>query len=420
MIKSAHQEGPRTILLLGGYHTAIPAARLLGRAGYTVVVGREENNPTFAELSRYASAAWEHPKVRGNWDEFIDVLIGFLCTRPDISLIFPIGDLQLLPLARHHDTLPAHVRVVMPAPEIVETCENKIRLMRLSSKVGVEQTPYALVSSREALFAEAEQIGYPCVVKAANSQSQLFGKKALICASGEELRASINRWPDERRQLIVQGFARGQRYDVYLAARAGRVLCSMQTKVLRTDRADGTGVTVEGVSVPLSDMLNAQCEKLVAALNLTGISYFQFHHDEERGRTHLLEINPRLGANFTITAACGLNLPVLAVKLALGEPIAKSVETPYPSGKRYAWTFGDLAGLKYDLRSGEIGPGAALVWLLKALVTGLRSRTHVTWSWSDPLPTLATYVYPFAWRLARLARSSSTFFASMAWAEQLF
>jgi predicted ATP-grasp superfamily ATP-dependent carboligase len=390
------------ILLLGGYYTAIPATRMLGRAGHTVIVGREENNPTFAELSRYASAAWDHPKVSGNWDEFVDALVGFLHGRPDITVIFPIGDLQLLPLARHHDKLPNHVRVVMPTPEIVVTCENKIRLMRLSSDIGVEQTPYALVSGRDALFAEADRIGYPCVVKAADSQSQLFGKKALICRSAAELRAAIREWPEECPELIVQGFAHGQRHNIHLAARAGRILCSVQIKILRTDRADGTGIGVEGVTVALSDVLNRQCEKLVAALNLTGIGLIQFHYDEARARSHLLEINPRLGANFTVTATCGFDLPNLAVKLALDEPIAEPVKGSYRSGKRSAWTFGDLAGLKYALSTGEIGPGGALIWLLKALVTGLRAGTHVTWSWSDPLPTLATYAQPVGWRLARL------------------
>lgn len=409
--KTSDQREPHTILLLGGYHTAIPATRMLGRAGHTVIVGREDSNPTFAELSRYASGVWDHPRIRGNWDGFIDALNGFLSSRPDISLIFPIGDLQLLPLARHYDRLPNHVRIVMPTPEIVETCENKIRLMRLSSRIGVEQTAYALVSDHDALLAEAERIGYPCVVKAADSQSQLYGKKALISGRPAELRQAINGWPAECPELVVQGFARGQRYDIYLAARAGRILCCMQTRIRRTDRADGTGVTVEGVSVPLSNALYRECEKLVAALNLTGLSYFQFHYDEERGRSHLLEINPRLGANFTITAACGIDFPDLAVKLALGEPIAQPLHQSYPLGKRYAWTFGDLAGLKYELRSGEIGLAMATLWLLKALATGLRARTHVTWSWRDPLPTLATYAHPVAWRLARLARSGPTLFS---------
>jgi biotin carboxylase len=207
----------------------------------------------------------------------------------------------------------------------------------------------------------------------------------------------------------VQEFARGQRYDVYALVREGQLLAGLQTRVLRTDRADGTGVTVEAVTVALSEVLREQCALVSGALKLTGPAYFQFHYDEERGSSHLLEVNPRLGVNFVITAHCGWNFPASAVKLARGEPLSDS-ETgfSYPLGRRYAWSWGDLSGLRRELRFRQIGLRRGARWLADLVVTFVRADVHVTWSWADPLPTLALYGSHFAKGASRaLGRGSA-------------
>lgn len=383
----------RTVLVLGSLHnSALMTTRLLGQAGHRVVLARDPTHPTTAFRSRHCAETWDCPPMRYEDRAFIDALVGFLATRSDIAAVFPVGDLDSVILARHCAALPEAVRVIMPDPKAVETCHDKIALMRLASQVGVPQTPYALAAGLDALVREAERVGYPCVVKPVDSELGLFDQKAVILPDARHLHTAFASWPAGHKGLIVQRFADGHRRDIYLLARGGRIARALQTRVIRTNRANGTGLVVEAVTVPLSDTLYGDCEKLMAALDYTGIAYVQFLYDPARDQSCLLEVNARLGVSYTITAHCGLDLPNLALRMAFDEPLP-DLDTPfhYPIGRRYAWTYGDLTGLMRALSRREIGLPGAAAWLAKIPVSGLRADTHVTWSWHDPMPTLASY-----------------------------
>lgn len=387
--------------LIGRGRTAIMIARSLSRAGYRTIVYKG----TPASRSRYVDETWQPRHLVGDGRADHEAVGALLAQRDDISLVFPVNDVELLFYARNRNLIPSKVTLAMSAPEIVETCENKIRLMRFARQVGVDQEPFALVRTREALFDEAAKIGFPCVVKPADSQRQLFEKKALTCASLDALRDWFAEWPHGHDELIVQKFAVGERRDIQIAARAGAMLYAVELKVTRTDRADGTGSSTDGVTVPPTTCIHEDCRKLVRELDLTGVFLIQFLYDPDRHTSHLLEINPRPAANYTWAQRCGMDLPVLLVKLVRGEPTPElDAMPPYPAGLRFAWTGGDLRGITNALAKGEIGLGGALRWLGSAISTFLVADCHLTWSWRDPLPTLVMYAEgPFR-LLGRLLR----------------
>jgi hypothetical protein len=93
-----------------------------------------------------------------------------------------------------------------------------------------------------------------------------------------------------------------------------------------------------------------------------------------------------------------MGLTRLAVELAQGE-VDPPAPTPYKfdEGTRFVSTFGDLAGLAYSVITGEVGLTGALRWLGAALRAAFRADVHITWSLSDPLPTIAVPL----WRLIR-------------------
>ena len=96
---------------------AIPFAdtdtRLLARAGHRVVVERRRHDPSGAERSRFAAEVWEHASPARD-EAWLDLLERFLAGRPDISLVFPVLDDELMLFTRHFDRLPRGVRFVMP------------------------------------------------------------------------------------------------------------------------------------------------------------------------------------------------------------------------------------------------------------------------------------------------------------------
>ena len=82
---------------------------------------------------------------------------------------------------------------------------------------------------------------------------------------------------------MLQKFAPGERHNCHIAADRGRILAYFQQKVLRTDELDGTGIGLDGVSVPVSPALRDYCERLVEALGYHGIGCIQFMVDEKSG-----------------------------------------------------------------------------------------------------------------------------------------
>jgi biotin carboxylase len=66
--------------------------------------------------------------------------------------------------------------------------------------------------------------------------------------------------------------------------------------------------------------------RLAARLGLTGLFNTQFR--DAGGEPHLLEINPRMSGGLPLTFRSGLNLPLWAVRLALGTATAAEVPAP--------------------------------------------------------------------------------------------
>ncbi len=395
----SREAGGDAVLLLGTDRSQIGVARSLGRAGYRVVVGRSQHS-SFAELSRYTAEVWDHPPVAADPVGFVDAVADFLRARPDVGFLYPIGDLEVIRISRALDRLPPTVTAVMADRRIVETCHDKLGQMQLAQDLGVPVAPFAVVSSLKELGHASARIGFPCVVKPRNPMAQLFHRKALILGSRQELREALPAWPEDHEALLVQREVSGPRHNLYFAASEGELLAVVEIKILRNQTPDGTSNAVAGISLSVTPGLQANLQSLARALNFTGVGCAQFLVGGAEAPTTFLEINPRLGANFACVLHCGLDLPRIALELAAGRrPALAGRPWRYPAGRRYVWTFGDLQGLRDALRAREIGPLQAVRWLATCLLAALRADAHVTWSWRDPLPTLALFARPIANRL---------------------
>jgi hypothetical protein len=182
---------------------------------------------------------------------------------------------------------------------------------------------------------------------------------------------------------------------VYFAASQGRLIGAVEVKVLRTDRVDGTGLAVWGTTVEPSQSLQRDCKRLVEALDYTGVGCAQFLLRQNGDERSFLELNPRLGANFAVVERAGLPLSKLALHLAIGQtPELPDNPWRYTRGLRFAWTWGALAGCRFELREKLVGPWQAARLIGQALLDAVRAGVHITWSWQDPMPTLLEFARP--------------------------
>jgi len=377
-----------SVLVIGTYRQTLTVVRSLARAGRNVILGVHRDAAT-CNYSRYVDDIWEHPNLSTSSDGFTAALTKFLDTRDDVLSIIPVGELEIRVLATKFTEISSKAKLLMCDPELVAVCLDKPTMSAVVDQVGVPQSRYATASDCKSLISAADSIGYPCVVKLADSEFLLRGKKALIYEDADAIRRDFREWPVDNKSLIVQTYISAERMNLYFFACEGRIISLGQVVALRTDRLDGTGLSVSGRTVSPDVVLVEYCRAIVEHLKYTGVGCMQFLVDEANGITTFLEHNPRLGAGCVLPYVAGLDLPRMMLDFALNGQ-SNPEEPPYPCkvGVQYAWTTGDIMGLKRAVLSGEIGAGGAALWLLNMMKTNLTSPHHVSWDWRDPLPTV--------------------------------
>jgi predicted ATP-grasp superfamily ATP-dependent carboligase len=383
---------PQTVLVLGTYRHSLTTIRSLSRAGHRVIAGLEEGRIPFGKHSRYTDEVWHHSTLEGNEAGFGEELERFFRTHPEVSLLLPMGDPETRFLAENRSAIPGHAKPLIPSPEVVALCHDKLEMCRIAEQLGIPQKPFHRAADFKELEQRANDLGYPCVIRPPNQFMSILGEKVFICDGPGRLKERFAHWPFSESPLLIQQFSPGLRHTYYFLAHQGELVAGVETKILRTDRANGTGFAVESISVEPADLVVLALRKFLRHFDYSGIGCIQFLMADDNRIDTFLEINPRLGAAHALSHTCGVDFPRIAVELALGETHGPVATPPdYATGVRFGWLHGDLLALQKALAAREITVTGAGLWLARLLRTFLRARSHPTWSLKDPMPTLFVY-----------------------------
>ncbi len=381
------------ILLLGDYRHCLTVIRSLSRAGYKVIAGQVDPSSPFGQYSRYTSEVWNHPPAEGSGESFIRAIEEFLSARNDISFIFPIGDDETSALARNISKIPASVKVIMPAPHIVKTCHMKKEMCKIIEELNIPQGKFKEVCNLSDLKEAADEIGYPCIIRPVDQFTHIFDEKVFICRTSKIIEEKFKDWPCGAGSMIVQEYIPYHRHDFYCLAEKGEIIAGFELKALRTDRFNGSGITVDGISLAPSDEVLDACRKLLKHFNYTGLSCTQFLVDDDGHIRCFLEINPRVGASLALPDYCGVDLPKMALELAKGRSFLPADNNfDYRIGTRLGWLYGDIQGLRREIASKKIGGYGVLKWMVRLVKTFAQAKVHPGWSLADPMPTIRLYL----------------------------
>ena len=399
----------RTILLLGNYRPAVVIARALAARGYRIVLGLE-GEPHGCEYSRFVHETWDHPHLETDRHRFLPALKRFVAERPDIGAVLPVTEEFVNLFAHHSEPFADDVVLVSPSPEVVNVFASKPATLDLAERRAVPTNPFKQVHSHRALIDEANRIGFPITVRPLGTTARLFDKKALILDTSENLKLALPDWPKGHDTLLLQRFANGIRHNLYFAALDGQIIATCESRILRTDRPDGTGLAVDGETVPVSPVLFRDTQALIEDTGYTGIGLAQFIVDAATGERCFLELNPRVSGSHAVPENAGIPLSALAVDLALISNVSHEnkikskilkmlIDSESQSNElshynktyklvRYVWTSGDLASAKLALTEGEIGYSGLFTRVCDTVRSAVRADTHMIWTLSDPLPAM--------------------------------
>jgi len=211
---------------------------------------------------------------------------------------------------------------------------NKIAMRRELAERGVPQPQFAAVRSLSEAHSAARTLGFPSVLKPADSAGQ---RGIFLVHSDEELSAqlALTLAASPSQEAIVERFHSGREVNTLLVARDEDVRVITASDRLRPEGV-GFGVALAHVypSTLYGDVLEEVERVAVAAVRAiglhNGIAYPQLLVSGSEVR--LIEIAARIPAgqmDEVPRLGVGIDLLEIALRQALGEPVPEDLVTPF-------------------------------------------------------------------------------------------
>ncbi|MFF9405733.1 ATP-grasp domain-containing protein [Streptomyces anandii] len=381
------------------HHGTLGAVRSLGRAGVEVhVVADGAGAPV--RRSRFVRQMHPPPSPDASPGEILRALrrVAGRLARP--AVLVPMDDASAVAVGRLRDELtPSYLLPAIPRG-LPERVADKAELVTLCASVDVPH-PVTLVPDSPAQAAGAAwRLGLPMVAKWSRPWLLPAGgglRSTVLVRSGRQARELYARSAEAGSRLLLQAYLPpGPHRDWFFHGYADRSGTVRAGGPGRKQQAwpRGAGLTAVGSWSP-NPPVRALAERLVGELGYRGILDLDFRRCGATGRYHLLDFNPRPGAQFRLFAdSAGLDV-VRALHLDLtGRPLPHGeallgrefvVENyapfaalrPAPGGRELAWHARD-----------DLAPGRAM-WALWTRHVAGRLRRRLGGTAAAPAPVRA-------------------------------
>lgn len=288
-----------------------------GPAGVAVVrslLKRADVDLFSADMDGWASGLYLVPAdrrrivPRGLAPEFVDAIID-ICRADEIDVVFSTVDAELPALAARRDELHAETGAVLAAPSIA-TLEVTLDKFLLAERcTGVVRVPETRLLDADGVAAGWE---FPVIVKPRRGA----GSRGVRVVEDSDALTALG-YDDA---LIIQEHLPGDEFSVDVFADAsGSVIAAVPRTRTRVD----SGVSIAGRTVS-NDELERTAASVATAIGLVGVANVQLRYDSN-GVAALLEVNPRFPGAMPLTIAAGVDMPSLALDLALGVQLPDAV-----------------------------------------------------------------------------------------------
>ncbi len=243
-----------------------------------------------------------------------------ICEREEIDTIFPSWDPKVYVLAKNRARFEQH-GILLPIPdyEAVATPLDKHKMVLAAERSGFPCPRTFLPQVESDLCEVARELGFPLVIKLRFTS----GGKGLrmvqdLAGLREQWRLAVEHGtpplvqeyiPGNNKQLFFMVLDRGGDLKVGFCPRTLRLF-------LRIFR-DSSGASASGPPHPYLP----RAAQLAREIGWWGGVNVQTKIDPRDGRPKLMEVNPRLGHISWYLTALGINVPLMCLKIARGEPV---------------------------------------------------------------------------------------------------
>jgi len=368
------------VVLLGGVHGALAAARSLGRKGIAVIyVSDDHPLPRFSRYVR-AHVAWPGAHAPGAAQWLLD-----LAAQRGLKdwLLIPCADGDVKLIAEHRETLRQAFRVVSLEWDGLRQLADKKYLASLAAQVGIPFPRSYRADSAADLDALAP--AFPVLLKPAQREERnsFSLDKVWRADTSEELAALYRNAVANTGAsgVVVQDYIPGEGREQYSYAgvwEAGEPVAEMTVRRVRQYPADfGIGCFIETVEEP---RIREVASRLLRAVRYQGLVEIDFKFDARDGQFKPLDVNPRVWAWIGLGEAAGADFVTILYRLARGEqPPAAAASRDH----RWMHVLRDVPAVLSLLRQGQWRGG-----LSGYLASYRRPLAWATMAWDDPVPAV--------------------------------
>jgi len=207
------------------------------------------------------------------------------------------------------------------------------------------------------------------------------GANVRYVNNDDELEYSIRyfRYNFSNHNLLIQEYIKGEGHGYYALCKKGEVLCQFMHKRIMEYPITG-GPSVVAQAFYDKDLENLG-RKFLSALQWNGVGMVEFKYDKRDGIYKLMEFNPKFWGSLILSIKSGVNFPLYAVRMALGEDFKPVLK--YKKGLVCHWPF-----------PGEISLIAGFPFkLFKIPRILMTNKNSVNLSFSDPIPSILQVLF---------------------------
>lgn len=373
------------------HHGGLGVIRSLGRAGVPVY-GVHEDRLAPAAGSRYLRGRLFWRPDPADADRVLAGLarLAEIIGRP--AVLITTDDAGAIFLAEHGAALRRSFRFPDPPPDLPRRLAGKYSLHEVCREFGVASPRTALPSSLAQAREFARATGYPVIAKLTAPWRAGGLRSTQVAADEAELGRIYDACAHADAGLMLQEFVpggRGHDWFFHGYCDANSDCRPAFTGVKERSYPSGAGLTSFGRSVP-NDALRGEITGLLARLGYRGLLDLDIRLDARDGRYHLLDFNPRLGAQFRVFRdAAGTDVALAAYLDLTGQPIPPAGQV---DGRSFLVENYDPISALARWRTRELGPRA---WL-----ASVRGADELAWFAADDLRPFGLMCVRMGWRAA--------------------
>jgi predicted ATP-grasp superfamily ATP-dependent carboligase len=362
-----------------GDRISLAAARALGKEGIEVCVGSDDLSAPSLR-SRHTQTRIHLPSPIWAPKDYVEALRDAISAY-QIDTVLPADDYAVHCLSEAFADGRLTLPMPIPPSAAYGVAQDKHSTGALAARIGLRIPETSRADTPSQALSVAARIGYPVILKIGRGN----GAVGVSIARGpRDIEAYYSQKPEHAdpvfdfTKVLVQEFVPGETHDLCAVFRNGEPVTAMTSRRVLTYPADGgAGILVETTSCPA---IRDRGLSILRQLGWHGPAQVEFKIDSRDGKPTLIEVNGRLWGTLALAIKAGINFPMIACRIALGQTVVPS--SAYRVGLQMAWP----VPYAYLLLRDKIRRG-----LWQEILTPRRNRRFDI-DLADPLPTVLSLV----------------------------